>query len=299
MKPKEEGKYSEEEILNFQAIMTDPSYLLVVEFLGQLPGGRWLVRMEGKEDGEDVAKFLVENGALATGENPPVTAPTFAEKTIQLPVPVQVELVKGPTIGLSRELEEGCEGTVRCLETPATVLIFPSSRQELLLSITERAQLSSLQGEVDPVLGTACLAKDPEDGLYYRAEILEVNKEEGKASLFQIDNGKLVVEDIKLLRPLPEDLSQEAGLLTKVSIRGLKSPGNCTAEQEDLAKLVMDVGGSTIFQFTGLKLVGPDLVVNAVDVEGTDLASLLLEVGVPAENSFDCKFLYHPKLGFH
>ena len=288
--PKTDGKFTEEEIGNFRTVMTDSSYLLAVEFLGQLPGGRWLVRMEGKEDGEDVAKFLVENAAFAVGEIPLVSAPTFTEKTVQLPVPVQVELVKGPIIGLRTELEEGCEGTVKCLETPDTVHIFPTSRQELFVSIQEQAQASTLQGEVDPVLGTVCLAKDPEDGLYYRAEILQVNKEDGKASLFQIDHGRLIVEDIKMLKPLPKDLAQEAGLLTKVSIRGVKQMEVFTDEQEEMVKIVMDVGGPTIFRFTEVKLVGTKLFVNATDVEGTDLASLLLEVGLPAENGFDCKY---------
>ena len=287
--PKTDGKFTEEEIGNFQAVMTDGSYPLVVEFLGQLPGGRWLVRMEGKEDGEDVAKFLVENGAFAVGKIPPVSVPTFTEKTVQLPAPVQLELVKGPIIDLRTELEEGCEGTVKCLETPDTVHIFPTSRQELFLSIQEQAQASTLQGEVDPVLGTACLAKNPEDGLYYRAEILQVNKEDGKASLFQIDHGKVIMEDIKMLKLLPKDLAQEPGLLTKVSIRGLKPVDVCTDEQEEMAKIVMDVGGPTVFRFTEVKQVGTKLSVNATDVEGSDLASLLLEVGLPAENGFDCK----------
>ena len=44
-----------------------------------------------------------------------------------------------------------------------------------------------------------------------------------------------------------------------------------------------------VFRFTKVKQVGTKLFVNATDVEGTDLASLLLEVGLPAENGFDCK----------
>ena len=77
-----DGKYTEDEIIGFQTVMADSTYPLVVEFLGQLPGGRWLVRMEGKEDGEDVSKFLVESGVFAAGEIPPVTAPTFTEKAV-------------------------------------------------------------------------------------------------------------------------------------------------------------------------------------------------------------------------
>ena len=186
-------------------------------------------------------------------------------------------------------MEEGCEGTVKCVETADTVYIFPTSRQELFVSIQEQAQASTLRGEVDPVLGTVCLAKDPEDGLYYRAEILQVNKEDGKASLFQIDHGRLIVEDIKMLRPLPKDLAQEAGLLTKVSIRGLKPVDDWTEEHEEKVKILMDVGGCTILRFTEVKLVGPKLFVNATDVEDNDLASLLLQLGLPAENGFDCK----------
>ena len=271
-------------------VITDLTYPLVLEFLGQLPGGRWLVRMEGKNDGEDVAKFLVENGVLAGGEIPPVTAPTFREAIVQLPVPAKKEVLKGPTIAQRVDLEEGCDGTIKAMESPITVLVLPSNRQDLFLSIMEKCQATTLQGEVDPVLGTSCLAKDPQDELYYRAEIIEVNKEKGKAALFQIDNGRVVEEDLKLLRPLPEDLAQEAGLLTTVSIRGIKSMDTWTDEQEDTVKTVMDVGGSTIFKFTQVKLVGPKVFVNATDSEENDLASVLLSVGLPAENSFDRKF---------
>ena len=246
--------------------------------------------MEGKEDSEDVAKFLVESGYFAAGEIPPVAAPAYAETIIQVPAPVQKEVVKGPIIGKREELEEGCEGTIRSLGSPDTVHIFPSIRQNLFLSIMEQAQAATLQGEVDPVLGTSCLAKDPGDNLYYRSEILEVNKEERKALLFQIDNGKMVQEDIKMLKPIPNDLAQEARLLTQVSIRGIKPMVTWTDEQEEFAKVVMDVGGSTIFKFSEVKLVDSKLMVNARDNEETDLASLLLGVGLPAENSFDRKF---------
>ena len=290
MTPKDDGKYSEEEIASFQAVMSDPSYPLVVEFLGQLQGGRWLVRLAGKDDGEDVVKFLVENSILTGGEIPPVAAPNFREAIVQLPVPVKKELLKGPIIAQRLELEEGCEGTIKAMESPDTVHVFPNNRQDLFLSIMEQAQATTLQGEVDPVLGTSCLAKDPQDELYYRAEIIEVNKETGKAALFQIDHGKLVEEDIKLLKPLPEDLAHVDGLLTKVSIRGIKPMDTWTDEQEDMVKTVMDVGGTTIFKFTEVK-VGPKVFVNATDSEENDLASVFLEVGLPAEKSFDRKFL--------
>ena len=290
--PKEDGKYSKEEIERFQTVMTDPTYPLVVEFLGQLQGGRWLVRMEGKEDGEDVVKFLVENYGFTAGENPPVTPPTFTEKTVQLPVPVQKEVVKGPIIAQKLELEEGCEGTVKVMKSPDTVLVFPSNRQDLFRSIMEQAQATTLQGDVDPVSGTSCLAKDPQDELYYRVEIIEVNKEKGKATLFQIDQGKVVEEDIKLLNPIPEDLAQEVGLLTEVSIRGMKSMDNWNDEQEKIAKIVLDVGGSTIFKFTEVKLIGSKLFINARNLEGIDAASCLLEAGLPAESSFNSKFYY-------
>ena len=61
------------------------------------------------------------------------------------------------------------------MESPDTVHVLPSNRQDLFLSIMEKAQVTTLQGEVDPVLGTSCLAKDPQDELYYRAEILVVD----------------------------------------------------------------------------------------------------------------------------
>ena len=43
-------------------------------------------------------------------------------------------------------------------------------------------------------------------------------------------------------------------------------------------------------KFTEVKVVGAKLFVKATDGEESDLASLLLEVGLPADNSFDRKF---------
>ena len=63
-----------------------------------------------------------------------------------------------------------------------------------------------------------------------------------------------------------------------------------TDEQEEMAKIMLDVGGSTIFKFTEVKLIGSKLFVNLRDLQGTDAASSLLEVGLPAESSFDRKF---------
>ena len=52
------------------------SSLWKVEFLGQVLGGRWLVRLEREKDHQDLTKLLVERFQCVEEADPPVTFPT-------------------------------------------------------------------------------------------------------------------------------------------------------------------------------------------------------------------------------
>ena len=253
-----------------------------------------MVKLQGKEDQADLTQFILDNNFFVARDDAPVisgtkvlsanTVTTAKSEDLTNPVtkkvpPPPVKVVKGPVLPAREMSEEGCEATVKSLVSPATFFVFPTLSQELFSAITELAKNFSVEGEVDPVPGTVCLVKDPQDGLCYRAEILGI-EEDQKVSLFLIDNGKELVEEVKQLRPLPEDLSKESGILIKVTLRGIADIPN--ADLEDL-KLVLDVGGETKFLLTEPKLVDRKWYVNATDSEGVDVAKLLIQCDFPSE----------------
>merc|ERR1719462_322329 len=164
---------------------------------------------------------MLENNLCEASEDAPVTLPPEVSSTKSIintdnqtvipdpeKVPTPVKLVRGPVMAGREMLAEDCEAKIKCLVSPATFYIAPTGSQELFSTVTELAQISRVEGEVDPVPGTVCLARDAQDGLYYRAEILEA-KQDRKVSLFLIDNGKMLVEEVKQLRPLAEELATE------------------------------------------------------------------------------------------
>ena len=306
--PKDGGKFTLKENDDFYALVTDSEYPLMVEFLGKLSGGRWLVKLQGKDDKEDLSKQVVEANLFSATEDPPmISGSEVANKSqpvqpatealkvqpadvVTQKVVAPVKLVKGPVLRDREMTEEECEATVKCLQAPGTLYILPTTSQELYNSIREMAQTSTVEGEVDPVPDTVCLARDPEDDLFYRAQILEVNKN-NRVSLFLIDKGKMMEEDNKLLKPMPEGLAQEAGLLIKVSLRGIINQDTWTEQNLDLVNTILDVGGQTIFKFSEAKFIDGKWFVNSVDEEDNDLASLMIESEVSAaENRLSGKF---------
>ena len=45
-----------------EIVNSDVEYKLGVEFLGQVQGGRWLVKMRGLEDEEDIGQLMIDGG---------------------------------------------------------------------------------------------------------------------------------------------------------------------------------------------------------------------------------------------
>ena len=60
----------------------DPSKKMMVEFLGQLEGGRWLVRLERKETRKDLSKFLLDRKLCAGVSDPPSSFPVVVKAEV-------------------------------------------------------------------------------------------------------------------------------------------------------------------------------------------------------------------------
>merc|ERR1719397_442971 len=110
------------------------------------------------------------------------------------------EKVTGPSVPRGEMPSEGVWSAGVCYFTsPDTFYICPSERIALYTQIKALVNSSSLKGCVNPVLGTCCLVKHQQE--YFRAEITQLRRNQ-KVSLFLIDYGKSVVEDVCKLRPL-------------------------------------------------------------------------------------------------
>merc|ERR1719397_2014906 len=102
------------------------------------------------------------------------------------------EKVTGPSVPRGEMPSEGVWSAGVCYFTsPDTFYICPSERIALYTQIKALVNSSSLKGCVNPVLGTCCLVKHQQ------------------VSLFLIDYGKSVVEDVCKLRPLSVEAARE------------------------------------------------------------------------------------------
>ena len=73
--PKNGSSFSDEEVEVYKEIINaDESYKLVAEFLGQGEGGRWIINLKGRDDGEDTAALLI--GAQCSEKVVPINFPT-------------------------------------------------------------------------------------------------------------------------------------------------------------------------------------------------------------------------------
>ena len=118
-----------------------------------------------------------------------------------------------------------------------------------------------------------------------------------KVSLFLIDYGKTVVEDVSNLKPLPEGLASVPGLVTEVTevteglasvpglvtavcLRGVKPAGTQWSHAElTAARLLLDAGGNTNYQVYDVNYIGNSCYVNMADEEENDMAVMMVETG--------------------
>ena len=288
-------KFSEKTCLVFKdllisALRSEDSKMNVV-FLGQLEGGRWLVRLKSQD--EDLAELFIEKKLLAAAPLPSLKL--LEEKKEEA---VVQEIKEGGT--LSETVEETefvgpvlprmflpesevVEGNICYFESPSCFYFCPLSHLNLINHVFGESQSKHLLGKVSPVPATTCLA--PDDGVYYRAEILSASPEQGLAKVFLVDYGKSMEVEVEQLVSLPKEFYQVPGLVIKCRLRGVKPAGEDWSEREKVtAEILMDVGRSTVYRMTDLKYVHGECVTNITDMKGRDVSEDMISVGAGVED---------------
>ena len=308
--PKNGSSFSDDEVEVYKEIINaDESYKLVAEFLGQAEGGRWIINLKGRDDGEDTAALLIggEVGVKRDDKIFKTFEDIFDFINHNVPEPVvdankniapgpdskeakveettvaknQSKSIKGPIIPRGT-LEEGnnkVQGGVCFFDCPDEFYVCPTDKIDLFSSILEKSQEDVL-GTVDPVIGSCVLALD-EETCWYRAEITNLSSDKMTASLFLIDYGKDITTEVANLRPLPEELHKYPGLVVKVKLRGIK-PANgemWTDADRDAAILVLDVGGQTLFEFQNVLKEEGVITLDLMDSDGNDVADFMIQTG--------------------
>ena len=103
-----------------EIVNSDMEYKLGVEFVGQVEGGRWLVRMRGMEDEEDVGELLLAGGLAVSKEDKIINAITTGSEDKKSVAP-NLTCIANPIVsnGLSNDLatsKKSCQPS-----TPPTV----------------------------------------------------------------------------------------------------------------------------------------------------------------------------------
>ena len=274
-----------------------------VEFLRQLMGGRWLVRIKSQNDQRDLAAMFLDWKLCVTKIDPPSN---FSENKIkkeamedvgevkevqELKVVEEVIGVRGSVVPRGVLPEEGVEraGVCHMTDSPDTFYICPSDKIDLYTQIRRKAQSVSLPGRVEPVLGSCCLARHGPE--FFRAEITGVSPDQTKVSLFLIDFGMNLTEEVANLKPLPEELSSEPGLVMKVTLRGVRPSEETWSDAErDACLMLLDAGGNSTYNFYDVNYVEDMCFVNAEDSQGNDVASLMVETEAAAADNLVGKF---------
>ena len=259
-------------------LVMDSNKKTMVEFLGQLEGGRWLIRLERKETQKDLSKFLLDRKFCVCVSDPPNSFP-LEEK--------EEEAVVGPIVPRGEMPLTGIWSAGICYYSrPDKFYICPSDKVSLYLKIKARCQASSTPGRVHPVLGTCCLARDG-GGEFFRAEITELSEDQQKVSVFLIDYGKTLEAEVSELKVLPPELSLYPGLVMLCHLRGVR-PSNGSGwspAERDAGLLLLDAGGETNFQFYDVNYISGNCFVNACDRDHNDVASLMVETEVAVRDN--------------
>ena len=268
---------SKANLAKIRELVMDPNKKMMVEFLGQMEGGRWLVRLQRKESQKDLSKFLVNRKLCVGVADPPHSFPEEEE-----------EEVVGPLVPRGELPDTGLWAAGVCLYVaPDKFYICPRDALQLYTEIRASCQTSPPAGRVQPVLGTCCLARHGEE--FFRAEITEVSQDQLTVSVFLLDYGKSgVVVEVSQLKVLPLELSIYPGLVMLCHLRGIR-PSNgteWTPAEKDAGLLLLDAGGETSFQFYDVNYISGKCFVNASDSENRDVASLMIESGVAVRDNF-------------
>ena len=244
-----------------------------VKFLGQLEGGRWLVRLETEE--QDLSQLLVEEELLSPALLPPIT-PLEVVGEDQTEDAWDQERT-GPVLPVMTLREtDVVEGSVCHLETPDVFFLCPTDNIDLIEKIFLRSQSRTVMGLVAAVPGTCCLVT-MEDNLF-RAEIKTVSSDGLLAEVFLVDCGMTLETEVASLKCLPEELASVPGLVIRVHLRGVRpAAGQWTEQEVEAAKIILDVEGDTDFTLTDIKCVKGECWANVLDLQGRDVVDLLIK----------------------
>ena len=255
----------------------DPNKKMMVEFLGQMEGGRWLVRLERKETRKDLSQFLLDRKFCVGVPDPPASFPVVEMAELEK----KEKVVVGPVVPRGEVPDTGLWAAGIChYLSPEKFYICPSDVVDLYTQIRASCQANSPPGRVQPVLGTCCLAKLGED--FFRAEITEISDDQMKVSVFLIDYGKTIVAEVAELKVLPVEVSIYPGLVMLCHLRGIRPSDGTkwTQAERDAGQLLLDAGGETNFQFWDVNYISGKCYVNACDSGQRDVASLMIETEV-------------------
>ena len=281
--------FSEKECLIFSSLLAEllvyPEDKVIVTFLGQLEGGRWLVNLN--TDGEDLSHLLVDEEVLAAAALPAITPLEEARENtdvVELSAPVVSKIILS-------ELETA-EGGVCYCERPDMFYLCPAGNIDLISNMFLRSQSVALSSPLEVVSGTCCMIKMEEN--LFRAEIRSVSPDGKRARVFMIDYGMSLEPSLTDLFKLPKELSSVPGLVVRVHLRGIKPAGSEWSDQEmEAAKIILDVEGSTNFALTDIKYVAGECWVNMTDPQGRDVAELFIKTGAAVLDTLQGE-LEHP-----
>ena len=312
--PEEGTQFTQEHAAILREFFTaDPDYKFVAKFLGQAEGGRWLVNLRGKDDGESVADLLIEGGmGVARKDEIAVTMEKFLEQEARTggddqdtsTTSTEVEVihataapavikaadastappspVTGPVVprgSLKPGSNDECAGV--CYFTSPDLFYTCSTDIVDLFPTILSASQDAPAGPVNPVPGTCCLALD-EGSIWYRAEILELTTDKTSVKLYLIDYGKEIESSIVKLKPLPDNLKTQPGLVVKIQLRGIKpssSDQTWSEDEKEGGMLVLDVGGETMFKLKNVEHneAGDGVWADMEDFEGNDIAKFMVD----------------------
>lgn len=86
----------------------DPNKKMMVEFLGQMEGGWWLVRLERKENRKDLSKFLLDRKLCVGVPDPPASFPVVKKEEVE-------KVVVGPMVPRGEVTDTGVWAAGICL----------------------------------------------------------------------------------------------------------------------------------------------------------------------------------------
>ena len=136
----------------------------------------------------------------------------------------KTEAKKVPVVGAKANrgkllMNETTVGGVCYIDDPVTFYICPDDRLADYIKIQEIIDKEMTEGDVEPVVGTCCLAQD--EGTWYRAEILHTT-DLPSVQLYLLDYGKIISADVSALRPQPAGVEAFPGSVVKVRLPELK-----------------------------------------------------------------------------